>query len=362
MKKTMLLVMILTLGTVMGIARADFTFGPATNLGDIVNSPSGDFEPCVSSDGVSLYFASTRSGGAGNEDIWVTTRTRMRATREEVWASPTNLGSLVNNQYWDRDPCVSADGLTLYFESSRPNGTNNYPHIYISTRHTTEDPWGPAQNLGQVNRECGGPCISADGLSLFMHSDRPGSIGPVDLYVATRPSPSDDWGFWTSTENLGEPVNSTALDRSPYVSSDGRVLFFNSNRSGGIGGQDIWMTIRETEGNTWRKPVNLGPEINTLSNDAGPCISADGRTLYFHSNRPGGFGDNDLWQAPIIPIVDFSGDGTVDAVDMCIMVDFWGTNEPLCDIGPMPWGDGVVDMQDLTVLAEHLFEEVPVQP
>jgi hypothetical protein len=81
--------------------------------------------------------------------------------------------------------------------------------------------------------------------------------------------------------------------------------------------------------------------------------------LYFHSDRVGGFGNFDLWQAPVIPIVDLNGDGIVDATDMCIMVDHWGTDNELCDIGPMPWGDGIVDVQDLIVLAEHLFEEFP---
>ena len=106
-------------------------------------------------------------------------------------------------------------------------------------------------------------------------------------------------------------------------------------------------------------PVNLGPTVNTSAIEFSPDISADGYTIHFVSNRPGGFGSWDLWQAPIIPIVDINGDGIVDAEDMCIMVDYWGTDNPLCDIGPMPWGDGIVDVQDLIVLAEHLFEEVP---
>ncbi len=64
-------------------------------------------------------------------------------------------------------------------------------------------------------------------------------------------------------------------------------------------------------------------------------------------------------KAPIIPIVDINGDGIVDAADMCMIVDSWGTDDFLCDIGPMPWGDEIVDVQDLIVLAEHLFEEFP---
>ncbi len=83
-------------------------------------------------------------------------------------------------------------------------------------------------------------------------------------------------------------------------------------------------------------------------------------TLYFDSeNRPGGLGSFDIWQAPILPIVDLNSDGIVDATDMCIIVNNWGTDNSLCDMGPMPWGDGIVDVQDLIVLAEHLFEEFP---
>jgi hypothetical protein len=104
--------------------------------------------------------------------------------------------------------------------------------------------------------------------------------------------------------------------------------------------------------------------VNSPSHDAGPVISPDGYTLYFCSERPGGYGGywGDIYQAPIIPIVDFNGDRIVDAEDMCIMVDHWGEDYSLCDIGPMPWGDGIVDVQDLIVLAEHLFEELPGRP
>jgi len=91
-----------------------------------------------------------------------------------------------------------------------------------------------------------------------------------------------------------------------------------------------------------------------------PQISSDGSTLYFSSDRPGGLGGNwgDIYQAPIIPIVDLNANGIIDAADMCIVVDYWGTDEPLCDIGPMPWGDGIIDIEDLKVLAEHIDKNV----
>ena len=105
--------------------------------------------------------------------------------------------------------------------------------------------------------------------------------------------------------------------------------------------------------------MNLGSKVNSSVPDVGPSISDDGQTLFFMSMRSGGFGSFDAWQVSIEPVVDLNADGIVDAADMCIIVDHWGTGEPLCDIGPMPWGDGIVDVQDLVVLAEHLFEEVP---
>ena len=106
--------------------------------------------------------------------------------------------------------------------------------------------------------------------------------------------------------------------------------------------------------------MNLGSIVNTSSLDGGPRISPDGSTLYFASERPGGYGGawGDIYQSQIIPIVDLNGDGIVDAADMCIVVDHWGEGYSLCDIGPTPLGDGVIDIEDLKVLAEHLFEEV----
>ncbi|MBN2312581.1 MAG: PD40 domain-containing protein, partial [Sedimentisphaerales bacterium] len=135
-------------------------------------------------------------------------------------------------------------------------------------------------------------------------------------------------------------------------------------RSGGLGNVDMWMSRRMSISDPWGTPVNLGPIVNTSSLDGGPRISFDGSTLYFASERPGGYGGEwgDVYQSQIIPIVDLNGDRIVDAEDMVIMIDNWGTDNSLCDIGPMPWGDGVVDVQDLIVLAEHLFEKLPGRP
>ena len=161
--------------------------------------------------------------------------------------------------------------------------------------------------------------------------------------------------------NLGPAVNGTASESDPSISADGMTLFFSSNHQSGYGAIDLYMTFRPTTDSVWGQPVNLGSVVNTPLGESQPCISDDGRWLYFGDQvrgRPGGFGARDLWQTEIVPIVDFNGDGIVNAADLCIIVDHWGENYPLCDIGPMPWGDGIVDVQDLIVLAENLFEEV----
>jgi hypothetical protein len=96
--------------------------------------------------------------------------------------------------------------------------------------------------------------------------------------------------------------------------------------------------------------------VNSPADDDIPCLSPDGSTLCFLSSRSGGYGDYDLWQVSITPIVDFNGSGVVDCLDICDLVDHWGTDDSLYDIGPTPLGDGVVDAQDLIVLAEHMAQ------
>jgi hypothetical protein len=339
--------------------RADFTFGEPTNLGPKVNSLYGDVSPCISADGLSLYFCDVyfnrKPGGYGGGDLWVT----RRETTDGEWGTCIRLGPTVNSSSSDGPPSISADGLSLYFSSNRPGGYGNYD-LWKSTRTTTKDDWSAPVNLGPtVNSwydECF-PSISADGLKLYFAEEevaRPGGYGNADVWVTTRPTVSDPWG---SPINLGPTINSSARDgyAGLSISADGLSLYFTSNRPGGLGGYDIWVTRRAMVSAPWAPPVNLGPPINSFAHDIAGNFSADGSTLYFSSQRTGGFGGYDIWQVSITPIVDFNSDGIVDSKDMCIMVDYWGTDESLCDVGPMPWGDGIVDIQDLIIMTEHLF-------
>ncbi len=306
----------------------------------------------LSTDGLSLFFTSRRSGGLNGYDIWVATR----ATVNDDWSQSVKLGPAVNmTDHSEWDPSISSDGSELYF-SRGPEKTNH--DLYVTTRETTNDEWSTAVSLGETinsSAEDGYPCISADGLSLYFSSDRAGGEGGRDLYVTTRLTKNEDW---TEPINLGSTINSSSNDIAPSITSDGLTLIFSSQRPGKYSNYyDLWMTKRRTTSDPWEEPINLGPIINTDDVDyAG--ISSDGRTLYLSCwNRPGGYGLYDIWQAQVIPIVDFNGDGNIDTDDLLIIIDNWGSNETLCDIGPMPLGDGIVDIKDLEVFMSYWEQE-----
>ncbi len=335
-----------------GSAEADFIFGTPTNLGPVVNSSADEHPAGMTADGLSLYFSSRRAGGYSEwYDIWVSTR----PTKDDPWGEPVNLGPAINTVNSDFEPDISPDGLILVFVhlgTAHPDWD-----IWMSTRPTTDDPWGRALNLGPtINSyvEDMDPCISADGLTLYFNSRRSGGNGETDIYMTTRPTRNDSWA---EPVNLSPPVNTSSSDYGPEISADGRTLFFNSNRPGGLGGADFYMTRRPTINDPWGTPVNLGAGVNSSGSEDYSAISSDERLLLFSSSRSGGQGGTDIWQAPIIPVVDFNGDGIVDSADMCIMVDHWGESYSLCDIGPTPLGDGIINIQDMIVLAEHMFDK-----
>ena len=353
--------MVIALGLATEVVDADFTFGDPANLGPVVNSPYDIHGIYITPDDLSLYFSSNRPGGSGGYDLWVTTR----SSKQAEWTQPMNLGTPLNSKYDYWEPCLSPDGLSLYFNDglgfSLIPGGYGHADMYVSTRLTLSDPWGPPINLGPPLNTSQGDAtvyIAPDDLSLYFSSFRSGGVGWGDLWMTMR---MDAESPWASPVNLGPSVNTADGEFSPEVSRDGRMLIFVR------GGQapsswDLWYARRDSIDENWSSAVKLPPPVETSFSEAWPSLSADGRSFYFCSDHPGSYGRGDIWEVPILPVVDINTDGFVDKADMCIMVENWGTDNPLCDIGPMPWGDGVVDVQDLIVLAEHLFEEIPYAP
>ena len=120
-------------------------------------------------------------------------------------------------------------------------------------------------------------------------------VAIVIVSAFRAPSGAQKYSDWSAPINLGPTVNSTSMDRGPAISKDGLSLYFASNRPGGFGGEDIYVSQRETRDSEWGQPVNLGPIINTTANESVPAFSRDGHLLFFTSSRPGGFGAVDIW-------------------------------------------------------------------
>jgi len=332
-----------------GSANADFIWRTPTNLGPEINSPSHETSPSISADGLSLYFGSDRAGGSGEFDLWVTTR----PTRYAAWGPAVNLGPQVNSEYAETDPSISSDGLSLYFSDPhkgigfgrpRPGGfaSGDGGNVWVVTRATVNDPWSAPVNLGPALNSTNydqvvHPSISADGLSLYVHACAQG-IG-----VARRASTTEPFG---TPELLNFPGNNGANDWWPNISADGCTLFV-SVWSWSTEVYQLWVTTRPTADSDFGLPTKLPAPINISDRLVFcPNLSADGSTLLFSSDRPGGVGGYDIWQVSIgPPVVDFDGDQKVDFNDFAIFAQ-------------SAYDDGELDAEALALLAEHWLEDL----
>lgn len=227
------------------------------NLGPTINTEYNESAPILSTDGHWMYFASNRPGGFGGNDLYVS---RRHDKRDDFgWQAPVNLGDGVNTAANEAGPAVFEDDATavttLLFDSNRLGGPGPF----------TDD----AAHNGN------------------------------DIYVATRRS-DGTFGGATLVSELSTPF----ADRRPAIRRDGLELFFASDRPGGVGGLDLWTATRVTTNDAWSEPVNVdmanltlgsSDAVNVANQDAGPALSFDGTTLYFQSVRAGGAGAYDLF-------------------------------------------------------------------
>jgi len=273
------------------------------NLGPVVNSGFADFAPQISTSGLSLYFTSTRPDSFGGEDLWVS----QRASSSDPWGPPVNLGSTINTGSNERSPALSGNGHLLFFATDRPGGVGALD-IWISWRADTHDDfaWEPSVNLGTgINTpatDAGPSFFENDGQTnrsrrrrgaeipqLYMASNRPGGLGNLDIYVGAVP------GGWFGPPVLVAELSSPQIDLTPSIRRDGLEIVIASGRAGTVGGQDLWVSTRKSVHDVWSVPVNLGPVVNSVFTENFPSLSFDGETLFFNSNRPGGFGESDLY-------------------------------------------------------------------
>ncbi|HMI55843.1 MAG TPA: hypothetical protein VK494_06635, partial [Gemmatimonadaceae bacterium] len=216
------------------------------------------------------------------------------------------LGPIVNSPAFDGSPTVSGDETELFFTSER-NGPRD---LYVSTRPNRKAAWSKPVNLGTpVDDSTAGDFslrLSSDGKALYFASNRKGGFGKADMYVATRASRQHSWG---PAINLGPRVNTDAFEAFPTPSADGTMLYFNRSTDFDSQDSDIWVTSRAGPEKQWSVPQRAPPGINSDRAEFSPSLSPDGNTLYFASARSGS----------VEVLVSRGGDRTQD----------WGTPERL---------------------------------
>lgn len=278
---------------------------------------------------------------------------------QSEWSEPVHLPAPVSSASRELGPRLSPDGLSLYFNSDRPcSCAFGAFDMWVSRRASEDEPWGEPANLGANINSAGGDggaTFSPDGHTMFFSSARLPSAGGEDIWVTHRMDTNDDLA-WEAPVNLGTDVNTAALENGPtfipqgdgggllYFSSagvihevrvshdgtpleaahavaelnlpgvqsleatirrDGKEIIFWSpaNRPGGLGNSDFWVATRQNTNALWSAPVNLGGPVNTTATELSPGLSADGRTLVFAggANRGTSLGFQDIWMSTRTP-------------------------------------------------------------
>jgi hypothetical protein len=261
-------------------------WGPPENLGCVVNSSFEDGAAALSKDGLSLYLSSNRpDGSAGGNDIWVS----QRASVDDPWGPPVNLGAPINSAGNEGAPSFSRDGHWLFFNSNRAGSSD----IWVSYREHVHDDfgWAPPVRLGEgVNSaqfEAGGSYFdNEDGPPLLFLGKGTSALNS-DIYVSEL-QPDGSFGSAVVVTEL----STAQSEQRPSVRFDGLELFLGRLGSGNF---DLWVSTRESVLDAWGAPTDLGPIVNSPGDDAQPHIAADRQTLLFASTRPGGCGNADLY-------------------------------------------------------------------
>jgi len=207
-----------------------------------------------------------------------------------------NMGEEINSSKEDYGPTIgNVDDLMLFTSKRNEHLDRSYNEdLFYSLK--AEDRWTTAQPFVNINSEFneGSACLSLDGKFLFFsRCNAPNSLGNCDLYVATLKADST----WGDVKNLGPNINSTGWDSHPSLSHDGDTVFFASNRAGGFGLSDIYYSMKDKKGN-WQKALNAGPIINTVQSEVSPFFHHSFNVLYFSSNgHPLNFGEFDIYKS-----------------------------------------------------------------
>lgn len=274
-----------------------------TNL-ETINTAKSEYFPVLTIDGKTMYFTFAE-GKKGGEDIYYS------QLISDTWIKPQNLGSPFSTKENDAINSISADGNTIVLFGSYKGHIGGGDNFYAQK---TANGWSEIKPFPKpVNSQywdCDG-YLTADGKAFFFTSDRKGGVGDFvkggQFYHGEYEGNTDIWvsvkndSGWGKPVNIGPAINTPYAERSPFLHSDGKTLYFSSDGHPGLGSLDVFKSVRlsDTSWTDWSEPVNLGKEINTAGYDVAYKISTDGRYAYFSSDREGGKGGYDIYRVTL---------------------------------------------------------------
>ncbi|MBK9192865.1 MAG: PD40 domain-containing protein [Crocinitomicaceae bacterium] len=266
------------------------------NLGDSINTEYPEFSPVISADNRVLFYTARRPdsyGGAKDEtntyyeDIYYSSR-----EYGGEWTGSVNIEQPINTISHDATVGLAPDGKSLltYKGLNSKNGD-----IFI-TRQDENGVWAEPVSIGAtINTKYheSSATLSFDEKTLYFESDQPGGFGQHDIYVAYWDEATQTWG---KPENLGPTINTEFEEKGVFFHPDNKTLYFSSNGHNNIGGLDIFKTVLDPETKTWSKPENIGYPINTPDDDIYFVVTGDTRYAYYSSYREDGFGEKDIYK------------------------------------------------------------------
>ncbi len=254
-------------------------FNPA-NIGDSINTTLDEYWPSLSVDERTIVYTvrlpkEPEVGIKGTK--WQEDFYTSTRNEDGTWSKGIPVGSPLSTVFNEGAQSLSSDGKTMYYTICQGDCD-----LYFSTINS-DGSWGhPLKLPPAINSEKSSekqPSISPDGQMLYFVSNRPGGLGGFDIWVSVK-NPN---GVWGNAVNLGQPVNSPGNEQSPFIHFDNKTLYFSSNDHIGMGGQDIFVS-HLTDSGKWSEPLNLGYPINTCKNEEGLVVNAIGKTAYYSSN------------------------------------------------------------------------------
>jgi outer membrane protein OmpA-like peptidoglycan-associated protein len=265
-----------------------------TNVGHQINSVYDDYSPLITADGSEFIFTSNRK--SSNETV----KRGSSVNYEDIyisklldnsWSTPEKISPNINIPYHDAAASITPDGRTLilYYEEGAGD-------LYVSYFDGVE--WSPAKplnkNINTTYWETSG-CISADGQKLIFTSNRPGGKGDLDLYMSTL----NTNGEWGKAVNMGSSINTHGHEDAPYLHPDGKTLYFASDGHVGLGEYDVFKS--EFVDGKWQQAVNLGYPINTPEYESFFVMCSDNKTAYYSTSREDRIGNTDIYQITFLP-------------------------------------------------------------